>query len=153
MHLACEFGKIGREDVILITASIEALRSTGFMGSFSPPMQVLDEINPPPPSPPRNSLEASTRTSSKDIVQWNGCRLQWLPPGDPADITTAPSFENYKASGKVNERVPHMNIRNGSVASFTIPKRGKRSFVKGVAVCLLESIDGQCQNRIFVHPY
>ena len=43
-----------------------------------------------------------------------------------------------------------MNIRNGSVASLTISKRGNKSFVKGVAVCLLESIDGRYQELDFL---
>ena len=42
--------------------------------------------------------------------------------------------------GGVGGSVSHMNMRNGSVASLTISKRGSRSFVNGVAVCLLESV-------------
>ena len=35
-----------------------------------------------------------------------------------------------------------MNMRNGSVVSFTISNRGNKSFAIGVAVCLRESVDG-----------
>jgi hypothetical protein len=56
-----------------------------------------------------------------------------------------PSYGDYETGRKVEEGVSHMNMRNGSAASFTISKRGNRSFAMGVAVCLLESVGGESQ--------
>ena len=42
-----------------------------------------------------------------------------------------------------------MNRRNGSVASFTISKRGNKSFAMGVAVCLRESVGGRIKEGLF----
>jgi len=85
------------------------------------------------------------RPNSRGTSRLNGCRLLWLPPGDLVDTAGVPSCENHETGRESNEGVSHMNMRNGSFASFTISKRGKRSFAMGVAVCLRESVGGESQ--------
>lgn len=92
------------------------------------------------------------QTNSRDIAQLNEYQPLWLPRGDPADTTTVPSYEDVRSVGLIDGSPPHMNMRNGSVASLTISKRGNRSFVKGVAVCLLESVDMEHQQPAFRFP-
>ena len=80
------------------------------------------------------------RTNSKDTTQLNGYQLLWLLPGDPIDTTIMPSYGACEGIRKMERDTSYMNIRNGSVVSLTISRRGNRSFVRGVAVCLLESM-------------
>jgi len=85
------------------------------------------------------------QTNSRDIERLNERRLLLLPPDDLVDTITVPSYENHEIGRKVDGSVSHMNMRNGSVASLTISKRGNRSFAMGVAVCLRESVNRESQ--------
>lgn len=83
------------------------------------------------------------QTNSKDTERWNGYQPLWLPLVDLIDTITMPSCENYEVDRRGGENVSYMNMRNGSVVSFTISRRGNKSFAMGVAVCLRESVYGE----------
>lgn len=66
----------------------------------------------------------------------------------PSRYNNSAFLLNHETGRKIDEGVSHINMRNGSVASFTISKRGNRSFAMGVAVCLRESVDGESQRLV-----
>jgi hypothetical protein len=143
-----EFERTVLEDAISVTADIEAAHSAESRRRHQALTRNRGKIDLLLPNHRHNCRGASMQTNSRGTERSNGCQLLWLPPGDLIDTTAAPSCENHEAGKKVDGGVSHMNMRNGSVASFTISKRGNRSFAMGVAVCLRESIGGKVKDRL-----
>lgn len=153
MRSVYEFERTVREDAISVTADIEAAHLAESGREHQALTRNRGKIDSLLPNHRHNCRGASMQTNSRGTVQSNGCQLLWLLPGDLVDTTAVPSCEKYEAGKKVGGGVSHMNMRNGSVASVTISKRGNRSFAMGVAVCLRESIGGKVKDRLQTPPF